>query len=204
MLSLKLLQKRAILLVSHYGCGVFNLYNNLIKINRINGFARKIPKRITDYDDPACTYLFTNKHSYYRKDKIYLDILLFNYQLSCKELFKNNNVEFLFYLGNGISTVENIASSTGLEYESAKRYYCFRLRRICEMIEKIPNSHVFIEGISKVDSLSDYLSEKYKFSPKLNLNYNVSIENKGIPENCFERYYAFIENCNEKKYLKII
>ena len=72
------------------------------------------------------------------------------------------------------------------------------------MIERIPNSHVFIEGISKVENLSDYLSEKYKFSPKLNLNYNIAIENKGIPENCFERYYAFMQNCHEKNYLKII
>ena len=105
-MSLKLLQKRAILLVSHYGCEVFNLYNNLIKINRINGFMRKNPKRITDYDDPACSYLFFNKHTYPKKDKIYLDVLLFNYQVGCKELFKNQNVEFLFYLGNGISTIQ--------------------------------------------------------------------------------------------------
>jgi hypothetical protein len=204
MLSLKLLQKKAILLASHYGCEVFNLYNNLININRINGFLRKSPKRISDYDDPACSYLFSNKHLYPKKDKIYLDVLLFNYQISCKELFKNQSLEFLFYLGNGISTVEKIVQTTGLEKEAARRYYCFRLRRLCEMIEKLPNCYVFIEGISKLENLSIYLNEKYKIIPDVKLNYSIKIESQGIPENCFERYYAFIQHCDEKKFLKII
>lgn len=204
MLSLKLLQKKAILLISHYGCEIFNLYSNLIKINRINGFVRKNPKRISDYDDPICTYLFSKKHSYPKKDKIYLDILLFNYQITSKELFKNQNIEFLFYLGNGISTIEKIVQTTGLNEEAAKRYYCFRLRRICEHIEKLPNSRVFIEGISKLENLNSYLNERYKFSPSIELNYPIKIESKGIPENCFERYYGFIQNCDERKFIKII
>ena len=204
MLTLKLLQKKAILLVSHYGCEVFNLYNNLLKINRVNGYLRKIPKRTIDYDDPACTYLFFQKHNYQKKDKIFLDTLLFNYQLSCKLLYKNPNVEFIFYLGNGISTVEKIVQTTGLEEDAARRYYCFRLRRICEMMERLPNAVVFIEGISKLENFSNYLNEKYKFNPPVKLNYPIKIETSGIPENCFERYYGFIQNCDERKHLKII
>lgn len=204
MISLNLLQKRAILLISHYGCEVISLYNNFLKIPRINGFARKVPKRITDYDDPICSYLFEKKHSWPKKDKIYLDILLFNYQISSKELFKNKNVEFIYYLGNGVSTIKKIINSTGLDEDSSRRYYAYRLRRICELMEKTPNSVVFIEGMSKLENFNNYLNQKYNFYPKINLDYKIEIEDSGIPENCFERYYAFIQNCDEKKFLKII
>jgi hypothetical protein len=204
MISLNLLQKRAILLISHHGCNIVDLYNNLLKTTRINGFTRKITKRASDYDDPVCGYLFNKNHNWPKKDKIYLDVLLFNYQISCKELYKNKNVEFIYYLGNGISTIKKIIQNTGLDEESARRYYCFRLRRICEMMEKTPNSMIFIEGMSTLENLSSYLNQKYNFYPKIDINYSIKLENSGISENCFERYYAFIQDCNEKKFLKII
>ena len=40
--------------------------------------------------------------------------------------------------------------------------------------------------------------------PTIDLNYTINSEDSGVPENCFERYYAFIQDCNEKKFLKII
>ena len=191
-------------MISHYGCNILDLYNELLKSPRVNGFVRKNPKRVTDYDDPVCTYLFSKNHSWPKKDKIYLDILLFNYQISCKELYKNKNIEIIYYLGNGMSTVKKIMTTTGLDEDSARRYYSFRLRRICEMMEKTPNSIIFIEGMSSLENLSNHLNQKYNFYPKLNLNYTINLENSGIPENCFERYYAFMHNCHEKNYLKII
>ena len=204
MISLNLLQKRAILLISHYGCNFIDLYNNFLKVPRVNGFVVKTPKRITDYDDPICGHLFNKSHNWPKKDKIYLDVLLFNYQISCKELYKNNNVEFIYYLGNGVSTVDKIVKSTGLDEKSAIRYYAFRLRRICEMMEKTPNAIIFIEGMSKLENFSNYINQKYNLNPKIDFNYTINSEDSGVPENCFERYYAFIQDCNEKKFLKII
>ena len=63
---------------------------------------------------------------------------------------------------------------------------------------------IFIEGMSTLENLSIYLNQKYNFYPKIDINYSIKLENSGISENCFERYYAFIQDCNEKKFLKII
>jgi hypothetical protein len=192
-------RKKAILLISHFGCNVFDFYNMLLCHSRINGFFKTTPERTVDYNDPNCFYLFKKKdHTWDKKDKIYLDLLFFNYQVGNKQLFKNPDVEFFFYFGNGIKVIEKINQQTGLEFEVAKRYYCFRLRRMCEMICQAKNPYVFVEGISDGSKIFDHFNKNYKLFPPLDLKINYEKDTQGIPEECFERYYSFLIKMRDK------
>lgn len=198
-------RKKAILLISHFGCNVLDFYKILLCHSRVNGYYRYNPERTVDYNDPHCTYLFKKKeHSWFKQDKIYLDLLFFNYQIGCKQLFKNNDVEFLFFLGNGIKTIEKINTQTGYCENIAKRYYSFRLRRICEMMCFVKNPTVFIEGYSDGVKLSEYINEKYNFFPALDFILPYEKETQGIPENCFERYFSFFMKMKEKQKINIV
>lgn len=193
-------RKKAILLISHYGCDVINLYNTMLYHSRINGFFKMNPERTVDYNDPNCTYLFKKQdHEWEGKNKIYLDILMFNYKINCKKIFKNPDVEFLFYLGNGINTLEKINKQTGYPLEVAQRYYSFRLRRICEMMCLVNNPVVYIEGISDGSKISPYLNNKYKLFPTLDFILEYQKENQGVSLDCFERYFSFMIKMKEKK-----
>jgi hypothetical protein len=192
-------RKKAILLISHFGCNAFDFYNMLLCHNRINGYFNIVPERAVNYNDPNCLYLFKKKnHSWPNKDKIYLDLLFFNYQIGCNQLYKNPDVEFLFYLGNGIKVLEKINQQTGLSLDVAKRYYCFRLRRICEMICKVKKPKIFIEGISDGEKIFKHLNNEYKFFPPFDFKINYEKDTQGIPEECFERYYSFIIKMKER------
>jgi hypothetical protein len=197
-------RKKSILVISHFGCGVFDLYNTLLYHSRINGYFKSVPERTIDYNDPYCNYLFKKSdHKWEKRDKIYLDLLFFNYQISCKELLQNPDVDFLFFLGNGINISEKINKQTGLSKEASKKYYCFRLRRMCEMIEKIKNPNVFIEGISNSLNLSKYINDKFKLFPTLDISLNYEPETNGLPESCYERYFSFLMNMKERKKINI-
>lgn len=197
-------RKKAILIISHFGCNVFSFYNKLLHHSRINGYYRHVPQRTVDYNDPYCSYLLKDKeHSWQNKDKIYLDLLLFNYQIGCKELFKNPDVEFIFYLGNSINVTNKINQQTGLSLDVAKRYYCFRLRRICEMLQIIKKPNIYIEGLSSDEELTRHLNNKYKFFPNLNIELDYEKETNGLPEECYERYFSFIANMKERKKINI-
>ena len=180
------------------------MYNTMLCHSRINGFFKTIPERTVDYNDPNCSYLFKKQnHNWEDKNKIYADILMFNYKIGCKKIFKNPDVEFIFYLGNGINTLDKINKQTGYSEEVAHRYYSFRLRRICEMLCLANNPIVYIEGISDGSKLSPYLNNKYKLFPTLDFELKYEKESQGMPLDCFERYFSFIVKMKERKKINL-
>jgi len=196
-------RKKVILLISHYGCHVLDLYNIMLYHSRINGFFNNNPERTVDYNNPTCSFLKKKDHTWQGKDKIYLDTIFFNYKIGCKSLFKNEDVEFLFYLGNGIETLDKINKQTGYNADVAKRYYSFRLRRICEIMCQVQNPNVYIEGYSDSKKLCSYINQKYKLFPSLDFILKYEKETHGIPENCFERYFSFMIRMKEMKKINI-
>ena len=95
-------------------------------------------------------------------------------------------------IDKGTQIREKINHQTGLGFEVAKRYYCFRLRRMCEMICQAKNPCVFVEGISDGTKIFDHFNKNYKLFPPLDLKINYEKDTQGIPEECFERYYSFL------------
>jgi hypothetical protein len=69
--------------------------------------------------------------------QIYFDELFFNFQFSCKSLYKD--CKFIYLIREPKESLHEI---TKLNYsnQSAFNYYCFRMRRLCEMAKQTPGA----------------------------------------------------------------
>lgn len=127
---------RILLLCSHLESGVDILSENLnsgSKLQKLNG----------NYNTIDCLFLKKENFQYNKRPKFYFDNILFNHEFSCKELFKY--LSFVYLIGDPRKTITNIVYSKIYDEKTACNYYCFRVRRIYEMIKKSKNYIVFFD-----------------------------------------------------------
>lgn len=136
-------------------------------------------------------YLTNKKHKLNNRAAIYMDELLYNYQLSIKMAY--NECDFIYFISHPRYTINSMINS-GIKPLYALRYYNFRLRRICEMAVKTPGSIFLNRENLNLDLLKDYIKE---------INFEEALPNFSVPhlkeaEECYERTCYFLKNVNLK------
>ena len=125
--------KKVCLLVTHEQSGSPALFNILAAHPRIQGYHTG-----RTYNHPLVLQELTAlPHKTQTAAEIWLDELSHNYQFSCKELYRI--CRFLYMVRPAEATLNALIFS-GFEPDFAARYYCYRLRRICEMAKRTPEA----------------------------------------------------------------
>lgn len=69
---------------------------------------------------------------------ILYDKLVFNYELESKSFY--SFCKFIYVVRDAPQTLGYLVAEKNYSKQGAYNYYCFRLRRLCEMIRNTPNS----------------------------------------------------------------
>ena len=124
--------KKVTFVISHLGSDSTELVRILNENPRI-----KIHTSNTNYESVSdLDWLFESGHKTNNSSAIYGDHLLYNTQLSTIALYKF--CQFIYVIRPARPSLNIISCTKGAK--SAYRYYCFRLRRICEMAKRTPNA----------------------------------------------------------------
>lgn len=181
--------RKTLLLLSHLGAGSSLLFDALSQNPRIEGY-----RTGQTYDHPEkLMSLTTNIHKRDNSSAIYMDELLFNKDISCKLICSFSKFVFLIREpGSSLAEIKRLHP----EYtsETAKRYYCYRLRGIYEYVCRVPTAIVLTWEDMKYqnfEKLEKYLSLKEPISIK-EITDTDSIYSAECLD-CYERYLDHIK-----------
>ena len=154
--------KKVVLLMSHHGSGSDALYALLDSNPRIQGFQDD-----SSYDTPLRLVSLTERrHKLSNASRIYMDHLLHNYQYCLKP---DPMVRMVFVVREPEGSVDYMVNMKILRRQEAKRYYLYRLRRLCELARRNRGS-VFLtysnlrEG-KGMDILADHIGLRDPLPP---------------------------------------
>jgi hypothetical protein len=184
---------KILLICSHLESG-----SDLVVENLDSG--SKLRKLNASYSTLNCLFLNKKNTVYNKRPKVYFDHILYNHEFSCKELYKH--VNFVYIIGNPKKTITNIVYDNVYNEKTALNYYCFRIRRIYEMIkrskncicffdEEIYNSEIY-NKIHKMLGIKDNLKIKTKTKEKKETKINKKILDEA--EEFYEKYRYYIKN----------
>lgn len=196
--------KKVCFIVSHLGSGSQDLLDILNENPRCS-----IENSQTRYSNPEdLNWLFSKPHKCRDSSAIYGDHILFNPSFSCKSLY--NVCKFIYIIRPPRQSLNqtHIFRKSGLEGEFAAKYYSFRLRRICEMARKTPNSLLLTwDDLSSGRAFSS-IEEYLKLSTQLKVEYrHFCSENRdefdesllAKCEDAYERYYYYLSKLEIKR-----
>ncbi len=155
--------KKVIFLISHIGSGSDALYALLNNNPRIMGY-----ENANIYENNLSLFaLIDKKHKLNNSSRIYMDHLLYNYQYCLKP---DPLIQMIFLVREPEGTIDYLVNRKIFKKSDAKRYYLYRMRRICELAKRNKDS-VFLtysnlrEG-KGLDLLKNYigLKEDLKFT----------------------------------------
>jgi hypothetical protein len=142
--------------------------------------------------------LSEQKHKIDDSSAIYMDLLLFNYEFSCTSLY--DHCKFIYFIREAKPTLNKIIEDyPQYKPETALKYYCFRLRRICEMAKRTPNCIVLtwedLHAKRGLNLLEEYLNLKdplkIKNFERVENVLNRDLINKG--QDSFERHLYYLK-----------
>lgn len=196
--------KKVCFIVSHLGSGSLDLVNILN-----NNPKCQIEQSGAQYDSvKSLDWLLNRDHKCRDSSAIYGDHLLFNMSLSCKKLYEF--CKFIYIIRPPRASLNEISNYRQKKYEenSAARYYRFRLRRICEMAKRTPNS-VFCTWddlasgkafpvIEKYLGLTTQLkTDYYQFNASLHDNFSEKLIIEC--DDAYERYFYYLSKLDLKR-----
>jgi hypothetical protein len=199
--------KKVCFIVSHLGSGSSDL------IDILNGNPKcTIQNSSVKYSGPSdLEWLFASPHKCRDSSAIYGDHLLYNSSLSSKNLYER--CKFIYFIRPARASLNEISmmkGETGLEGRFAARYYCFRLRRICEMARKTIGSLLLtwddLASGKAFPSIEEYLGLKTQLRAEhrhFSLHTIDEFDEKLVSEceDAYERYYYYITNLGMKRAL---
>jgi hypothetical protein len=185
---------KILLIVSHLESGSESLVQNLdsgVKLQRLN---------FNLYSNLDCLSFKRPNTEYRKRPKVYFDHILYNHEFSCKELFKYLN--FVYVIGNPKKSLDNIVHNKTYDERTACNYYCFRVRRIYEMIKKSNDCLVFFDEdlqndetynkIHQMLGIKDKIKIKNKIQDKKEIYIDRNIMSEA--ERFYEKYRYKIKN----------
>jgi len=185
---------KILLIVSHLESGSESLVQNLdsgVKLQRLN---------FNLYSNLDCLSFKRPNTEYRKRPKVYFDHILYNHEFSCKELFKYLN--FVYIVGDPKKSLDNIVHNKTYDERTACNYYCFRIRRIYEMIKKSNDCLVFFDEdlhndetynkIHQIIGIKDKIKIKNNTQDKKEINIDRNIMNEA--ESFYEKYRYKIKN----------
>lgn len=188
--------KKVLFLTSHVGSGSDALYALLNTEPRIMGYSNN-----NIYESSIQLLGLTEKkHKLNNSSRIYMDHLIYNYQYSLKP---NEHVQFIFVVREPEGTIDYLVNRKIFKKNDAKRYYLYRIRRICELLKRNPNS-IFItysnlrEG-KGLDLISEQLGLKteLKFTNEFSVPSGKNVLQLADYENLSKAYEKYIYFANK-------
>lgn len=189
--------KNILFLVTHLGSDYPIVFNTLGKNPRIQGF--QIGR---SYSNMGVVELLTSMpHKLKNSAAIYMDVLLFNYLFSFPPLY--NMAKFIYLIREARPTLNQIMLENKYPPDRAFKYYSFRLRRICEMVKRTPNSLIltwdsFFQG-DGLPMIEEYLDLKdplkiYNFERVKEVPDVIDPDLVKKAQECYERHFLFLKH----------
>jgi hypothetical protein len=179
---------KILLIVSHLESGSESLVQNLdsgVRLQRLN---------FNLYSNLDCLSFKRPNTEYRKRPKVYFDHILYNHEFSCKELFKY--LSFVYVIGDPKKSLDSIVHNNIYDERTACNYYCFRIRRIYEMIKKSGDCLVFFDEdlqndetynkIHRMLGIKDKIKIKNKTQDKKEIYIDRNIMNEA--ESFYEKY----------------
>ena len=196
--------KKVCFIVSHLGSGSIDLVDILNKNQKC-----VIYNSDSKYETPEdLNWMFARGHKCRDSSAIYGDHLLYNMSFSCRKLYEF--CKFIYVMRPARATLNEIITLSYPRYEPeyAARYYRYRLRRMCEMAKRTPDS-VFVtwDDLARgkaFPAIEEYLGLKSQLMTQHNhfmLNNKDSFKENLISEcdDAYERYYYYITNLRMRR-----
>jgi hypothetical protein len=156
---------KILLIVSHLESGSDVLVQSLdsgVKLQRLN---------FNLYSNLDCLSFKRPNTEYRKRPKVYFDHILYNHEFSCKELFKYLN--FIYVVGDPKKSLDNIVHNKTYDERTACNYYCFRVRRIYEMIKKSNDCLVFFNEDIHNDETYNKIHQMIGIKDKIKIKNNI-------------------------------
>ena len=196
--------KKILLICSHMHSGCDVIYESLNRTKKTQGFNYSEKNY---YQSPLNFLSLTHEnHKLHDSSALYMDVLNFNQQLSTKTAYEY--CKFIYFIRELEYVLNSLIKKDKMNFSFAKRYYCFRLRRLYEMAKKTPGAIFLtwddIKGKKKLELVENYLNIKEKINLDNSLISKFSEDIDGsIPysdlikvENTYEKYLFFLKNLN--------
>jgi len=196
------MMKKVVFIVSHHGSGSLDLIHLLNLNPRIhiqnNGSAYYHPKDLTS--------LYEVEHKVQNAAAIYGDHLVLNGNLSCRAIFES--CQFIYVIRPAYSALNSMwASNVKYSAKNLSEYYCFRLRRICEMAKRTPGAVLLtwtdLTSAAGLPLIEEYLELKKPLDPSImhfvqrDEDYiSADFVNRG--EEAYERYLYYLKQLDLK------
>jgi hypothetical protein len=154
--------RRVLFIASHLCSGSDSLFNMLDSHPRIQGHRMGI-----SYDGPQSLVALTSQpHKLENSSAVYMDEMLFNYNISSKPLYVE--AHYVFLIRSPRDTINEIAATKNYHPNSAWAYYRFRLHRLRSIAHKAKGAVVLTyEDLVKgqgLELIGDYLGLKEPFT----------------------------------------
>ncbi len=197
--------KKACFIVSHLGSGYRDLVGALNRNPRC-----EFNESGSQYDGPAALdWMFLREHKCRDISAVYGDVLVYNTQLSCKNLYEF--CRFVYLVRPARSSLNSILSSErNYTEETAAAYYRFRLRRMCEMAKRTPDAVLVTwDDLAKgraFPTIEEYLGLNQQLSSTYEefMSDDTDRFNEGLVNECqdaYERYYYYLNRLNLRRAL---
>src|SRR5262245_31898661 len=123
--------RKVCFLISHIGSGSEGVLRSLSQCRRVACY-----RTGQVYSHPLMVEELTSlPHTLDNTAAVWVDELQHNYQFSSKPLY--SFCRFIYMVREAEPTLNSLVEA-GYKPESAMRYYCYRLRRMCEMARRTP------------------------------------------------------------------
>jgi hypothetical protein len=144
-------------------------------------------------------------HKLDNRSAIYMDELLYNYQLSTTMAYKE--CKFIYIVREPDMAISELVARKKMHLPFAIRYYTYRLRRLCEMAKRTPNAVLLtrsdLDDGKGMNLIEDYLNLKIPIQPSQEqfkkekrftglIGHNHLLE----VEETFQRYLYYLKNQN--------
>jgi hypothetical protein len=193
--------KKLIFVCSHLHSGSSDLCSILDENPKIQ-ICKNFEKQ--NYSNPLDIFYVTSaSHKTNNKSALYLDHLLFNYQLSMKAAY--SYCKFIYVIRNPEPTINLLVTKDGMTAENASRYYSYRLRRLYEMSKKTPGSVLLtwddLQSGNYASILESYLSlnqplvkDAEKFVTCGEAKFSLGHHELEELENKYQKYLYYLKN----------
>lgn len=190
--------KKVVLICSHLHSGSRYLYESLNNHSQIQGYNYPVYSSALDL-----IRLTDQRHKLNNRSSVYMDELLFNYNLSTDVAYKE--CKFIYVIREPISVLNKLALINKMKPIFGLRYYSYRLRRLFEMSKRTPGSILLTwdDLISNrgIDLIEKYIGVKESIKFKIDNDFNISdnLINLNLikeAEDCYQKYLYYFKNRN--------
>jgi hypothetical protein len=196
--------KRPVFLATHMGSGSTDLMHVMVANPRVQCYRTN---RV--YGSVADLELTTDRpHKCPTRAAVYIDEVVYNHHIQDRRIL--DVCKFVYVVREPLPSLNEVVASRILQPGPALRYYCFRLRRLCEMARRTPGAVLLtwddVATGRGYPVLEDYLHLKEPLRPRPVL-FGPGNRSRGpysanevqSAEKAFEKYLAYLRRLDLRR-----